>query len=535
MLCVPIKGKTLENVASDIANACEFADLIELRFDLLTDFNVHSHTDIQKLKKIFKRFSVDFIFTLRSASHGGAFALSSHEQQQWIAKLATLEPAYIDIEGHISTNFVRELTAKYQHLKIIISHHDVEKTPVNLDEIFANMSNTPAWGYKIATFAQSPLDAMRLLIWAKEKTKATATPINIIPIPMGEHGSFARIIAPILGFKISYAPIQKRSETAPGQIDVDTLLSTYRYRSLNAKTAVYGLLGHPVSKSISEETHNAFFEAVDVNAIYVKIDLEPYQINAFLQLAKQLPFKGFSITMPLKGVALDALDAISSEALAIGAANTATLRDGCWFGDNTDGYGALNALESIESIEGKTVVIIGAGGAAKAIAFEASTRKAVITILNRNKKTAETLAKQISATAGDLTAMETYARSGYDVLINATPLSMPISSNHILPFRTIMDINTKPKDSQLLMCALENNCSIVYGYQMFLEQALGQFKLWLTDRLGAACPVDFGKEKAQSREFFKTEIDRAGRAEYNFSLNQHRLIFQAIVDKAMDQ
>jgi 3-dehydroquinate dehydratase/shikimate dehydrogenase len=480
MLSVPVKGPTFESARSQIAKAQSLADILELRLDLFAPFDPFSEGDFQQLRDLQHRSAVPFMFTLRSKRHGGAFTLSDNEQQQWLAKLATLTPAYIDIEDHLPNHFAAELHAKYPHTKIIISHHDFEKTPLNLEEVYSNMRRAPAWGVKIATMARSPLETLRLLTWAKE---AISQKENVIPIAMGEHGTFGRIIAPIIGSPITYASLTEELSTAPGQLSVEILQARYHYRALNPHTAIFALLGGNVSESISDETHNAFFEIHHLDAVYVKIAIQAHLLKPFLLLAKSLPFRGFSITMPLKEVAILAMDEISPAAIAIGAVNTATLWDGHWIGSNTDGIGALNAIETFGSVKGKRTVIIGAGGAAKAIAFEAARRGALLTIVTRVQKHAELLAAKLSAQSAALSDMYACADAGYDILINATPAAMPINCACILPNTIVMDVKTKPKETEFLKCAMQKGCSIVYGYEMFLQQAIGQLELWFENRI----------------------------------------------------
>ncbi len=187
--------------------------------------------------------------------------------------------------------------------------------------------------------------------------------------------------------------------------------------------------------------------------------------------------------MPLKEAVLPFLDAIDPEAQKIGAVNTLLFEKGKIFGCNTDGIGALNALEKTLAVKDKRIVILGAGGAAKAIAFEAHKRGALLTIVNRDAGKARRLAEHFGCKAIGLDRMHACAQEGYDLLLNTTPLSLPIGPADILPTAHVMDIKTRPQQTLLLKHAQEKGCPITYGYEMFIEQALGQYRLWFDGRI----------------------------------------------------
>ncbi len=227
------------------------------------------------------------------------------------------------------------------------------------------MQKTPAFFYKIAVTAKNCLDALRLVCWAKKSDG------KLIAISMGSHGQVSRIFGPITGSPITYAALEEDQKSAPGQLSAKTLIERYHHRSLNLHTALYGLIGDPVDQSISDKTHNSLITACGLNAQYVKVQVCPAELSDFLQFAKKLPFQGLSVTMPLKEHILPFLDDIDPQAFDIGAVNTILFEKSKIFGFNTDGTGALNAIEKECQVKNKRIVIIGAGGAAKAIAYEA--------------------------------------------------------------------------------------------------------------------------------------------------------------------
>lgn len=486
MLCVVIKGPSFEEAEIQIQEALKFADLIELRLDCFKSW------DLEKLQALRNLFSIPMIFTLRSFQQGGEYHQLESDRLSDLRSLVELQPEYLDLESHVPKEFVEEISSSCPKVKIILSYHNFCKTPDNLEEIYQKMQKFPAAFYKIAMLAKNSSDALRLLNFAKRSDN------NLIAISMGSFGQISRILGPVIGSPITYASLTDDLTSAPGQLTAKILLERYRYRSLNTHTAIFGLIGDPVSQSIGDETHNHLFSSLGYDAVYVKMQVSQTELSDFLQLAKQLPFSGLSVTMPLKEVILPCLDEIDAEACKIGSVNTLLFENGSIFGFNTDGKGALNALEQNQSVKGKRLVVIGAGGAAKAIVYEAHFRGAQIKVLNKDMTKAKELANRIGAEGYGLDLMPICCKEGYEVLINCTSVAMPILSDHLITNSIVMDINTKPKKTSFIKEAKAKQCQIVFGYQMFVEQALGQFKLWYKNRFDTLAARKILSSKAEA-------------------------------------
>lgn len=470
MICVVIKGPSFEEASQQILKAIVHADVVELRLDCFKSL------DLADLKILRSDCSIPMIFTLRSEDQGGSYTESEETRYEDIRRFIRLKPNYFDLENHVSTLFIKEISSEFPETKLILSYHNFSDTPKDLEVLYQEMQKTPACFYKIAVTAKNCLDTLRLICWAKKSDD------KLIAISMGSYGQISRILAPVMGCPMTYAALEEDQESAPGQLTVKTLIERYHYRSLNPDTVIYGLIGDPVEQSISDDTHNNVIIASGLDAVYVKIQVTSSELSDFLQFAKRLPFHGLSVTMPLKEHILPYLDEIDSQALNIGAVNTLLFEQGKILGFNTDGTGALNAIESQYEVKDKRIVIIGGGGATKAVAYEACRRGGHVIIVNRDEKKAIQIAGRLNCIGKGLSYMETCAETGYDILINCTPSSMPIPSDYILPLAIVMDIMTKPKHTPFLKLAMEKSCPIVYGYQMFIEQALGQFNLWFKDQ-----------------------------------------------------
>jgi len=470
MLTVVIRGSFSE-AKSAIHEANRRGEAIEFRLDLFDDL---SH--VSKLKGL---CSLPVIFTLRKKSQGGAFEGNEREREEKLIELLALNPDYVDLEYDCDPTFVQKVRKMFPDVAIICSFHDFEKTPENLGIIFEKISNMRAAIYKMATFANSSLDSLRMLTFIQSQRKNEK---NVAGMCMGMNGEITRILAPIVDNLLTYASLSSEQETAPGQVSLDILEKIYHTSRLNRQTAIYALIGDPVDKSIGHLAHNHFFEKLKLDAVYVKIAIKSGEVSEFFHLIKQLPFKGFSVTMPLKEEVSAHLDSVAPKAKSMGAINTLVLTEGKWEGFNTDAEGALDAIETKGKVSGKKIVILGAGGAARALAFESMQRGGEVLIINRTKAKAERIAKQLGCEG---VSLEEWQMLPFDILMNTTPVGMEAQSSESLITEdsipsdaTVFDAVIKPKETYLLNIAKNKGCQVVYGYEMFARQAIKQFKLW---------------------------------------------------------
>lgn len=296
----------------------------------------------------------------------------------------------------------------------------------------------------------------------------------MIGLSMGVPGQFTRILGPVFGNAIDYACLNAKEATAPGQITVEDILNVYNYRSLNSETAIYGLIGDPVDESKGHIVHNQAMKKLGLNAVYVKMPVKPQELPDYFRKIKGLNFRGLSVTMPLKEPVMAHLSRIDPEAEKIGAVNTLVFEEDGFAGYNTDGVGALDAIEKRIPVKGKKMVFLGAGGSAKGVAYEARSRGAKIVILNRTESKAEALAKELGGEWGGLSDVP----AQYDVLVNSTSEDMPISADSILPEKVVFDVVYRAKHTEFLKAAENKRCVLVFGYEMFVNQAAAQFELW---------------------------------------------------------
>jgi len=249
---------------------------------------------------------------------------------------------------------------------------------------------------------------------------------------------------------------------------------------INGHTKIYGILGRPVAHSLSPAMHNAAFRELGLNAVYLAFPVTdlPQAVAGLRGLAIQ----GVSVTIPFKEEIIPLLDELDPQAARIGAVNTVVNRDGRLHGYNTDWLGALHALKAKTGLKGKHVLILGAGGAARAIAYGIMEEGGQVTLTDLDEPRAAALARDLKVEAIPLNAM---AQCPAIILVNATPVGMdpkvddiPINPDLLGRFRLVMDIVYQPLTTRLLREAKAHGAATIDGLQMLIHQATAQFELW---------------------------------------------------------
>ncbi len=257
---------------------------------------------------------------------------------------------------------------------------------------------------------------------------------------------------------------------------------------IDGATQVYALLGRPVAHSLSPAMHNAAFRELGLNAVYVAFEVSDLARAVAGLRGLQIP--GVSVTIPLKEEIIPLLDELDPRAARIGAVNTVVNRGGQLIGHNTDWLGALMALEEQTQITGKRFLILGAGGAARAIAFAVLEKGGQVAITDVDHGKSLALSRQLGAAAVAPGQLGEYPAA---VLINATPVGMepksddiPLDPNLLAHYRVVMDIVYKPLDTRLLQEARTRGCQVIDGLRMLIHQGAAQFELWT----GRPAPLD---------------------------------------------
>lgn len=469
-LCAIIVGPTLPNALEQIELISSKVSLLEFRLDL---FSFH---DIEQIRRLKDSTNLPVIFTMRLNSHGGSFTGSEQERLEIFKHLLKLNPTYIDLEID-SAKALFEIVKPHQ---LICSLHNFKETPSDLEALLNRLKIYPAAIYKVACMANSGLDALRMLSFIQ---KYAQTGLELIGICMGEDGTSTRILGNIYGNTFTYAPVNAQHCVAPGQLDIDTLMNTYHFDRHNAHTTPFGVIGNPISHSIGHIKHNTSFRKMGVDAVYVKMRIPSEDLAESMKLFPRLNFGGLSVTMPLKELSLKFMDSYDDSVQSIEALNTIVIRSQVMKAYNTDGEAAVQAILAKTALKNKRVIMLGAGGAAKAILHYLKRENAELIILNRTLEKAQELAKKFGGRAGTLEDFDPFAAEGYDVLINSTsvgrePNECPIAIEHLLTNKVVMEVISSEADTRLIQEAKKRNCTIVYGLEMYERQAEKQLDLW---------------------------------------------------------
>jgi len=248
---------------------------------------------------------------------------------------------------------------------------------------------------------------------------------------------------------------------------------------IERNTDLYGVVGMPLEHTLSPAMHNAAFEECGLNAVYKAF--ESTNLGGTIQCARAMDIKGLSVTIPYKSSIIPYLDRIDTLAVRIGAVNTVVNERGLLAGYNTDAAGALKALQEAIDPGGKHAVILGSGGAARAIGYVLKEHGSRLTIVSRSRKHGEELARRLDASYAPFGGIR---ETQVDIIINATPLGMypneescPLDPGEV-GAEVVMDIVYNPLETKLIRLAKAHGCTTVPGIKMFVFQGAEQFRLW---------------------------------------------------------
>jgi 3-dehydroquinate dehydratase / shikimate dehydrogenase len=295
---------------------------------------------------------------------------------------------------------------------------------------------------------------------------------------MGEPGNFSRILSVMAGAPWIYACLENR-QTATGQFSIQKLIEVYRLHRFTAQPKVFGIVGNPVAHSRSPEYHNEQFAGLNLPWIYLPFLCK--DLRGLFQHASQFGISGFSITHPFKEEVIDLLDSCTDEVHKLRSCNTVCLRNGSWEGINTDVEGISALLEQHQvTIADRRILVLGAGGAARAIASVVGRQASQLTILNRSAEKADQLAYEYGARAGTLAE---FGKCSYDIVFQATSIGLrssesPVDPSLIREGITAIDSIYDPPSTLFLQTARSKGCKTINGEAWFLAQAKAQLDWW---------------------------------------------------------
>jgi len=483
-LCVAIQAPSPEELIERAEAALTDSKFLEFRLDSLPK----PASALPKVKEFLAGHrDTTVIATCRRKQFGGNFTGSLKAELEVLLTAAEAGCQIVDLEVESAEEAApRQLDHLRDGLRaagtaFLVSFHDFSRTK-NLDQAALRIEVFQPDFVKVVSTARSLADNLAVLKLIEDHSRSA----HVVGIAMGEEGLVSRVLGLRAGAPFTYAALSDGTETdsklatAPGQLTARTLRDLYRVEQLDQATRIFGVAGDPIAHSLSPLMHNAAFRRENVNAIL--LPLITHKVADLITLARELPLAGSAVTMPLKQDVLPHLANSDPLTARIGACNTLrTGADGKLYGFNTDVAGVIRPLERRMKLQGARIVVIGAGGAARAAVFGLVEQSAEVFIVNIIHEDAVKLARQAKAKA---LKRDLFAKGAFDVLINATPCGMagnkqplPITEKE-LHASLVFDMVYNPLETPLLKLAKERGIPVISGMEMFVQQGARQFEIW---------------------------------------------------------
>jgi 3-dehydroquinate dehydratase / shikimate dehydrogenase len=471
-VCVAIVGADPVEMVEKADGLARENSFFEFRLDYLKD----PMAGIAKLRHFIELHGEAVcVATCRRVVAGGKFKGSIASELAVLHKAASAGFQFVDLELESAEGMK---AADYQKLHdaagIVLSFHDFKATR-KLEETFQRMTKFPADFYKMVSTAARLYDNVVMLKFLEEKSHTH----SMVGMCMGEQGLISRVLGPRCSSVFTFAAGTPGEETAPGQIAFRTMRDTYRIEQVDAATRIFGVAGDPVAQSLSPVMMNTAFRRENVNAVYVPLHAK--EISDLMDCVRDLPITGLSVTMPYKEDILKYLEGTDPLSEQVGACNTVVrAQTGKLFGFNTDVAGVVTPLELRLNLRGAKVLVIGAGGGARAAVFGLKGRGAEVFIMNRTPAPAQKLAKQAKAKYLNRADLKKYT---FDAIVNATPAGMngdrsaPLTDKE-LHAKYLLDMVYSDPETPLVKLARSQGLHIIPGTEMFVAQGMRQFEIW---------------------------------------------------------
>ncbi|CAK9175890.1 unnamed protein product [Ilex paraguariensis] len=490
IMCAILEAETMEEMVSSMEKAKEEgADLVELCIDSM------SFSQISEVEGLLKKRPLPAIVSFR----GG-----SKEICLQVLRLALeLDVEFIEIELEVASNVVMtELMNKRSNSKLIVSSYVNGGTPSKekLGDLITCLQSTGADAIKLV------VDVIYITDVAPVFHMLTHCQMPLIARAMGDRGLISQLLGPKYGAFLVCGTLGGKS--IPGLPPLASIKQVYKLEHMDSDTKVFGVVSNPVGHSKGPLLHNPAFGHTKYNGIYVPFLVD--NVKEFFRVYSCNDFAGFSVGIPHKEAAVECCDEVHPLAKAIGAVNTIVRKptDGKLVGYNTDCEAGISAIEDAlrerqisngqasqaSPIAGKLFVLVGAGGAGRAMAFGAKNRGARVVIFNRNFERAKALAQAVSGEALPYECLDKFCPENGMILANASAVGMqpntnqtPVSKEALGSYELVFDAVYTPRNTRLLQEAAEARAIVVSGVEMFIRQALGQFKLFT----GGLVPEDY--------------------------------------------
>jgi len=480
-LCIAVQGVTPSELFSRAEAALKDSVFIELRLDWLAK----PAAAIPELKAFLHRHrEVAAIVTCRRKSFGGKFAGSLNAELEVLQTAAETGCHIVDLEIESAEQMSRPQFTRFRDAlraagcALLISSHDLTRTrrPEGLAQTAKRIEAYEPEFVKVVSTARSLADNLSVL----SMIESQSLDAQVVGIAMGEEGLISRVLSPRAGAAFTFASIADGVETAPGQVSGRTLLDLFRLEQLDQATRIFAVAGNPIAHSLSPIMHLTAFRRENLNA--VMLPLKVRALDDLLTIVRDLPLDGVAVTMPLKQEVLPHLANMDPLTAKIGACNTLrTGADGKLYGFNTDVAGVVRPLEKRMRLKGAKILVLGAGGAARAAVFGLVEQGAEVYVVNRTHEKAVALARKAKA---HVLKQNVLAKNRFDAIINTTPCGMtgikqqlPIKENE-LNASLVFDMVYTPLETPLLKLAKSRGLAVISGLEMFVQQGARQFEIW---------------------------------------------------------
>jgi 3-dehydroquinate dehydratase/shikimate dehydrogenase len=480
-VCIAVQGTTPAELFSRAESAIKDSIFIELRLDLLSK----PAAALTELKAFLNRHHVvTVLVTCRRKPFGGKFTGSLNAELEILQKAAETGCHIIDLEVESADQMTRPQLAKFRSAlraagaSLLISAHDMTRTrrAEGLSQVAKKIEEFKPDFVKVISTARSLADNLSVLRMVEDQSLDA----QLVGIAMGEEGLISRVLSPRAGAAFTFASPADGIETAPGQVSARTLLDVYRLDQLDQATRIFAVAGNPIAHSLSPIMHLTAFRRENVNAVMLPLKVKA--LDDLLTVIRDLPLDGVAVTMPLKQEVLPHLANMDPLTARIGACNTLrTGADGKLYGFNTDVAGVVRPLEKRMRLKGARILVIGAGGAARAAVFGLVEQGSEVFVVNRTHEKAVALARKAKA---HVLGQPALAKNKFDAIINTTPCGMtgikqalPIKESE-LNASLVFDMVYTPLETPLLKLAKSRGLAVISGLEMFVQQGARQFEIW---------------------------------------------------------
>lgn len=448
------------------------ARLIEMRLDFLAK--------APDFKRLLANKPCPLVATVRRPEDGGRWSGTEEARLMLLRHAIVAGFDWVDIETDVADEIRR-----FGKVQRIVSYHNIHEVPANLKDIHQRMCEQDPDVVKIAVRAQRPADNLRVLELLQDAPKPT------VAFCMGDLGVPSRILGAIYGAPFAYAAFNKERGIAPGLPSFEEMHKVYHYDQINQQTQVYGVIGDPIGHSLSPLIQNAAFRELGINAVYLPFRVPRGELAGFVKDFDRFQIRGYSVTIPHKEAAAALAKQRDAAVQQTGAANTLIPVEKEWAAYNTDYQAALDSLlaslspdekPNLDRLKSRVVLVLGAGGVARAIAHALQRAGAAVTITNRTNERANKLAAEVGCRTIDWGARHTVV---CDLLVNATSAGMhpnldecPVHPSFLKPGLLVMDTIYTPETTLLIKEARKRQCHTLTGVDMFVRQAAIQFQLF---------------------------------------------------------